>query len=85
MKGVTCGRGGAAARDGRVLEEHSVLAYGIDQSILRQGMIWRHSRRGRFCWQPAANDLRRVETGRWCDTAMQILRFQVDMTLSAYD
>lgn len=73
MKGVTRGRGGVWAKRGRILQ--SVAVSQVDQGVLRQGVIWRHSRREGFCWQPASNDLRRVDTGRWCDAAVQTLRF----------
>jgi len=75
MKGVMCGRAGIRARRGRVLHEQSVAALGVDRSVLRQGIIWRHPQREGFSWQPAFNDLRRVETGRWCDAATQTVRF----------
>jgi hypothetical protein len=75
MKGATCGQTGIAARGGRVLRKQSIAAPGVDRSVLRQGTIWRRLQPERFPWQIAFNDLRRVETGRWCDVAVQTLRF----------
>jgi hypothetical protein len=60
---------------GGVLQKQSIVTFGADKSVLRQGIIWRHLRSARDRSQPALNDLRRLQAKRWCDAVVQTLRF----------
>ena len=63
-----------AMRGGAVRKERAIVL-GAEDSVLCQGIIWRHSHSVRFRWRRGINDLRRVESGRWCEAAVQTLRF----------
>jgi hypothetical protein len=72
---MACNLAGARAMRGGALQELTAAEFGIDRGTQRQGVIWRHSQNVRSRWQPALNELRRVESVRWCEAAVQTLRF----------
>ena len=72
---MACNLARARAMRGGALQERNAAEFGIDHGTQRQGMIWRHSQNMRSRWQPAPNELRSVESVRWCEAAVQTLRF----------
>lgn len=72
---MACNLAIARAMRGGALQKQNAVEFGIDRGTQRQGMIWKHSQNVRSRWQPVPNELRRVESGRWCKAAVQTLRF----------